>query len=84
MLKVNQTAASEANHQEAIAAQRMEIVNLIGQTLADEYSVQVGRFVRPNLRLTINGQQFSVQVSACKEAVSLDGAGAWFSPDAQE
>lgn len=82
MKQANQTRVAEANARAAVAAQRTEVIDAVGQFLANEFNTNVGEFNKPNLIFAINGQQFSVTISAREKAISLDGANATFSPDA--
>lgn len=82
MKKVNETFNAEKDARANVAAQRTQIIDFLGQALANEYNVNVGEFVKPNLVLTIGGQQFAVTVVAREKAVSLEGANATFTPEA--
>lgn len=81
MKKINEAFNAEKDARANVAAQRTQIIDFVGQALANEYNVSVGELGKPNLVLTINGQQFAVNVVSREKAVSLDGARATFTPE---
>lgn len=80
MKKVNEAFVAKKAEREDASKVRTEIINFLGDAIAEEFNVTVGEFSRPNLVFSINGRQFSVSISAREKALSLDAAHATFVP----
>lgn len=81
MKQINEVAKAEKVVAAKVETQRTQIIDFIGQALADNYAVNVAEFKRPNLAININGQQYAITISAKKEALPLDDSVAIFEPE---